>query len=152
MAAFDYIIDQFISKGLSQNLTGNAIQKALQDAGLGVRRQDLQSRIRELQNVPQRASVLRFVPNSKMPSAAQFTEGGNYMKNNYLYHVRIDAVDNNTGENLTWYQMISSNSLITPGEAKSTAIERLPFENPKYDFRVTGSALERIDQAPTDLP
>lgn len=144
MAIFDFITDQFILKGITQGLSGNAIQKALTANGLGVRRTDLLSRIAQLSNVPQRASVLRFVPNGAYPGQDLFTVGGSYQTKPYLYTVRMDVVDNVTGERRTMWRQISSSDVLTPGEAKEAAEDNISTADSNHDVTVDTQALETV--------
>lgn len=143
MPAFEWITDQFILKGVNQGLSANTIQRMLTAQGLGVRRTDLLARVRQLKDVPQKASLLRYVNNDKYPTSNLLTPGGNYQQHNYVYHVRFDVYGSALpGESDTLYQIVSSDVPLTVGEAKSIALDRLPFTNPAYDFKVGGQAVE----------
>jgi len=132
MAVFDYIIDQFILKGVNEGLSGNVIQRALQTAGLGVRRADLQARIRELTNVPIKASVLKYIPNGSYASPNTLTQAGSYQSKNYFYRLQLTMKDDETGEITLNYYNISSDEELTIGEAKDIA-------NEKYQKGTSGS-------------
>lgn len=149
MAIFDFITDQFILSGLRQGLSGNAIQKALTANGLGVRRADLQGRIRELTSAVRNASVLKYVNKSSYPTTALYTKGGSYQSKQYLYSVRIELTDPETGETSIRYQNISSAKELTIGEAEDVATQNLLKNNPDYEKQITNAYVETLFQQPS---
>lgn len=149
MDPFSFIIDQFIGKGIAEGLSANAIQTALSAAGLGIRRTDLLARVRELSNVPQQASVLKYLPNGARPSQANITKGGSFQNKPYLSTVELKLYNEDTGEYFTYYRNISSNDLMTAGELKQAASdvlnERLATSNISLQSSYVTSVFARSD-------
>ena len=144
MAVFDFIIDSFITKGISEGLSANAIQAALSANNLGVRRTDLLARIRELGNIPARASVLKYLPNAAKPSKANITLGGNYQTKPYLSSVDINLYNPDTGEYFTLYRKISSNTLLSAGQLKELAQGQLLDKLASSNLEVKSSYITTV--------
>lgn len=130
----------YIESGLARGLSGNAIQRELSLAGIGLRRTDLQEAIRGLRGAELAADRLKFVRPDRRVDPSRLAPAITRQLREYSFRVRIEGVNAVTGETERRYVNVSTDRLLTAEDIDSIAAsyviqdaEDLPSASPGFE-------------------
>ena len=123
-----------ITGGVRQGLSANAIQGILQTAGLGVRRQTLLDGVRALREGFAKQETIRLLGAKVRPPLRLIPEALTRIRRTFAYTIRIEEIIANRVEER--FLTLSSNEILTRGEAERTASEMLEEDVFKYGREV----------------
>lgn len=96
--------------------SANAVLTALQQWGLGVRRQDFLQMASTVTQSQSNAIKIRGQDRDQLIPAAQYTERDWQLMSTYTYRVEVFGTDPNTGERLEISRLIGSDDRLSPNE------------------------------------
>lgn len=117
------MLGTLVSRGLSEGMTASSMLGALQEAGIGVRRQDFFSLVRQVQASEAMTDQWSSLAHDAMPNEADAVEWSGGRTDTYLYRVRMYIREGGQA-GLGFYEGnfdIVSDALITPEEAMARA-------------------------------
>jgi len=116
-----------LEKGISEGMSGNAIQRVLIEAGMGYTRQDMQADIRRITGRRlYEEPIGRLSPTSFVP--VHMVEELPYnMTTNYWYRVKAVYLDPETGAKAERYFIRGSDDWLKPSQAIEELIDNVPI-------------------------
>lgn len=112
----------FIRSAVSRGLSANAGLREYQAGGGKLRRIDWLRDFRQFLGVPARAQLLKYVRPDYRPSERLYTRVAGYQRTDYRYTVLVTTRNPETGVEFTFFNNVSSERPMTPGEASEEAL------------------------------
>lgn len=132
--------------GAGRGLSGAAVLRELQDAGLGMRRSDFYDLYNQAKTfyATQGATAALDLDNPVPPSA--ITAWPSRTMTGYGYVVKIATREIGTGTLGDRYHTIISDQLLSPGEAIQRALDDNADNARRYEYTHVGAALQNVVQ------
>lgn len=111
-------------------------------------REEMAQNFLEFYRSPQGASrnYINSLSNTKLPNLQNIPKSVTPRAKNFFYQLEMRGKDLETGENVTKYFTVSSNRLLTKGEAKASAESMAVAEQDRYGLDVSDSVVTGIYQ------
>lgn len=134
----------FIDQGVRAGLSLRDIYNYVAEGGLNITRDQVLSLGRQGRSARAAAAYQNSLAPDILPDPARFTAAQNLLSRNYVYHVRVDAIFNETGAAGIQYVSISTDTLLTNSdlaEAVDNIIQTSPTD---YNMQVTSATVEEV--------
>lgn len=116
---------QFFQRGVRMGLSGNRIQEALREAGIGLRRERAQTIYRELTDREKKRDAWKYTPHKFVPSDEAHEKALTKLKTKYSYTVRFEMESEITGTTIERWVRLNSDRRMSRNEILRYAEEAL---------------------------
>lgn len=123
----------FIREKLKENLSANAMLERLKEIGVGIRRADFLSMVREVKGEEKHKSALESIRRDRIISEKHYIKSDTYQRDRYLTVFEIKFRDPFTGETLTKNFGLYHENLKTRGELEQEMITHIRNNAEKYE-------------------
>lgn len=103
----------YVVHAVTAGLSANAIGRALEEAGMGVRRASLLSVVRAVRETIVGAEVQRGLEGDTLPSPSLFQGSLTFMRRPYAYVVEVNGINTLTGKRTKRHITVSSGSILS---------------------------------------
>jgi hypothetical protein len=130
-----------IQRGVREGLSANALGRVLAEGGLGIRRQTLLDIVRAEKGVQVAGAALRFLRETAIPNPLRLPEALTTIRRLYSFMVEVRGIAGDTGERISQFITVTSNTLLTKREIQELALEAVERGGERYDFEPDESLL-----------
>lgn len=128
-----------------QERSGNAILDDLRSMGLQIRDQDFFDIRRDVMGLRKYEEQIKNLnPETRVPEAWVNEEHGWELKSNFLYRIEVEGLDPNTGEAVTGFYSLRSDSVYPVGDIEADLISRMVDEVVPYDIVIQGAIVYQV--------
>lgn len=125
-----------IRRAVAEGVSSRALASALQEAGLGIRRQTLLDVMRYVRGEERAASSLRFLPPGRLPNPARLPVAATRLRRQYSFTVLVRGTHISSGEPITRYVTISTSQLLPRESLEGTAAAMIDSEGDRYGMEI----------------
>lgn len=126
----------FIERGIALKLSGNAINRALIDSGIGIQRQNLLDYIRWVKGEEPKKAAIRSLRRDLKPNADRIREAITRIRRNYSYKVEYSGLNPQSGEYETRWINIATDMRLSPMQAESIAEDTIEADRDNYPIQI----------------
>lgn len=130
-----------ILRGVSEGLSGNAIQRVLSTVGPGLRRSVMQNVINRIQGVERANINLRFVRKDRTPNPARLAEALHKIRRNFSFTIEVRGTAIDTGENILQHITVATDAPFARELMEQQAIDVVQAGKRKYEILVESALL-----------
>ena len=127
-----------IQRGIREGVTNRQIQALIATAeGRGIRNIDLSQAVNYFKGVEQSNQNVRFIPRNSRFNPERIPIHFRPMPQRYMATMRVNSIDNFTGESVEKYFRIRFDDVLTPAEMQALAEEAFNIDkNERYNATV----------------
>lgn len=137
----------FIARGVREGLSANAIGKALQAQGAGIRRSELLKLVRRETEIWTHGQNLRYLNLTAKPNEANLPEALTTIRRRYSYVVELRGQSMSDGSSVVRNVTVSTDKLLTRGEAEDIASLYAEDGPQQYGLEVSSVLLTSVLKA-----
>lgn len=142
----------YIIHGVTQGMSANAIGEALQEAGLGVRRNSLLAAVRGVRDALSGAELTKGLGGGVLPDPSIFRGSLTFMQRPFAYVVRVFGSNALTGAEETRAITISSENVLSNDSIEQYVGDILEAGFASYQLELDSYDLEAVLVDPRVLP
>lgn len=134
----------FISRGVAEGMSSEAIIKALRETGLSYRRQDMLADIRSVREGAKVREEFRTMTPDTPVDPDRYAMWEWNIKEPYLYQVALSVTDRQTGKTELQYYGVLSDRVLTRREAEEIATSAMAAMLEAYNKEVKRGVLSNV--------
>jgi len=142
----------FIVHGVTAGLSANAIGEALQEAGLGVRRNSLLAAVRGVRESLTGAELVKGLGASELPDPSIFRGSYTFMQRPFAYVVQVFGTNATTGAEETRNITISSEEVLSNDDIEQYVGDILEASYSTYNLELDSYDVTQVLVDPRILP
>lgn len=142
----------YIVHGVQAGLSANAIGEALTNAGMGIRRTNLLTLVRNIRGGIAGAAYQRGLSADEFPNPEFFTGAESFLSKRYAYVVTVTGENVLTGATQTQGITISTDNVLTNEELDTAVADAMEAGVQTYQMSLDTYDLERVLVDPRFLP
>lgn len=137
----------FIRRGVRQGLSFNQIRSVLREEGLGLTVSELSPIVKSERALRLHGENLRYLPFNARPDPRKLPVSITSMRRRYAYNVEVYGYSAKTGETMARYITVSTDTLLTRGEAEDAAAESILSEFDNYGMEIDRTQLRFVQES-----
>lgn len=134
---------KYIKEKLQEGLSANKILETLKQLGVGIRRQDFLSMVREVREEPTTKSAMASIRKDRIISEKHYIQNDSYKRDKYYTIFSVTYIDNATGKENNILVGVYHNELMQRGALENIAINRI-LQDPNK-FQTSGALASDVD-------
>lgn len=130
-----------ILRGVSEGLSGNAIQRVLSIVGPGLRRNIVQDVVRRIKDIQLANTQLKFIRKDRAPNPANLRPALHKIRRAFSFTIEVRGTAIDTGENILQHVTVTTDAPFARGLMEQEAIDVVQAGKRKYEILVESALL-----------
>ena len=142
----------FINSGVRRGLSIAEIHSVLTGMGLSIPHKTVAGLARSARSARAAAAYQNSLQGNELPNVNRFTASENLLDRNYVYHIKVNAIFNETGAVGVQYISISTDTLLTNDQLGEALDNIIATSAADYNMQVQSASVEQVFIDPRILP